>query len=391
LAMDPENPSPSRAKREASARPAARQGTMQLGLHAEAGLRDLAEEIADGLGEDLNTRYDEVVWEVSLIEGDGNDVARQTAELIAEARRRTLGEGCDLAISLTTLPVRKRGRPVIALTSAMDRVGLISVPALGAIGPGRRAREAALNLVEGLLGEAGGEGSGRRRGARGRVGGRLRELVSPLGAVQVRDQNVARFSTAVVRGNLRLLLGMVRANDPARVVTRLSRAMVAALGTAAYVLASFSIWQLAVNLGWPRLLALTLLTLIAACVTLIAAHDLWEQSSGAEDRERVVLFNAATTLTIVLGVLTLYGALFLVSAACTIGLVPGDFFSAQTDVPADLPHLLELTWFTTSLASLAGALGSLTESDLAVREAAYGYHPDARVEDADDSDGDDPH
>ena len=69
-----------------------------------------------------------------------------------------------------------------------------------------------------------------------------------------------RFSTAVVRGNLRLLLGMVRANDPARVVTRLSRATVAALGTAAYVLASSSTWQLAVSLGWPRLLALTLLT-----------------------------------------------------------------------------------------------------------------------------------
>ena len=129
--------------------------------------------------------------------------------------------------------------------------------------------------------------------------------------------------------------------------------------------------------------------MLAACVTLIAAHDLWEQSSGDDDRERVVLFNAATTLTIVLGVLTLYGALFLISAACAIALIPADFFSSQTNVPADLPHLLELTWFTTSLASLAGALGSLTESDLAVREAAYGYHPDARIEDADEPEDED--
>ena len=115
---------------------------------------------------------------------------------------------------------------------------------------------------------------------------RLRELGSPLGTEQVRDDNVVGFSSAVVRGNLRLLLGMVRANDPARVVTRLSRAMVAALGTAAYVLASFSFWQLGVNLGWPRLLAMMLIVVIAACVTLITAHDLWEKSSSDADRER---------------------------------------------------------------------------------------------------------
>jgi hypothetical protein len=276
---------------------------------------------------------------------------------------------------------------VIALTSATDGVGVISVPALGAVGVGSRAREAILDLVEGLVGES----SGRRGGAQSRVVGRLRELVSPLDAARVRGDNVVRFSSAVVRGNLRLLLGMVRANNPARVVIGLSRAMVAALGTAAYVLASFSIWQLAVNLGWARLLVLTLLTVTAACVTLIAAHHLWEHSSRDKDRERVVLFNAATTLTIVLGVLALYGALFLFSAACTIGLVPGDFFSSQTRVSADLPHLLELAWFTTSLATLAGALGSLTESDLSVREAAYGYHPDSRVEENEDSDGRDGH
>jgi len=372
-----ERPQPS-----TSAQPAPGQGTLQLGLDVEPDLRDLAEEINADLGDELNSRYDEVTWEVSLIEANGNTADQHASELMAEARRGMHAEGCDLVVCLTKLPLRKDGRPVIALTSAMDGVGVISVPALGAVGVGNRARKAALDLVEGLLGE----GGGRRQGAKSRVAGRLRELVSPVGTAQVRNDNVVRFSSAVVSGNLRLLLGMVRANNPARVVTRLSRAMVAAFGTAAYVLASFSTWQLAVNLEWPRLLALTLLTLIAACVTLIAAHDLWEQSSGDEDRERVVLFNAATTLTIVLGVLALYGALFLISAACTIGFVPGDFFSSQTHSPADLPHLLELAWFTTSLATLAGALGSLTESDLSVREAAYGYHPDARVEEGEEGD-----
>ena len=357
--------------------------TLQLGLDVEPDLRELAEEVAAGLGDDLEDRYEEVGWEVRVIEGEAHAAQQETSELMAEARRGMLAEGLDLAICLTKLPLRKNGRPVIALTSATDGVGLISAPALGAVGVGNRAREVVLDLVEGLVGESGGE----RGGSGSRVAGRLRELVSPLGATRMRRDGAARFSSAVVRGNLRLLLGMVRANHPARVVIGLSRAMVAALGTAAYVLASFSIWQLAVNLGWARLLVLTALAVTAACVTLIAAHDVWEHSSGDEDRERVVLFNAATTLTILLGVLALYGALFLFSAICAIGLVPGDFFASQTHLAADLPHRLELAWFATSLATLAGALGSLTESDLSVREAAYGYHPDSRVERDDESGG----
>jgi len=59
------------------------------------------------------------------------------------------------------------------------------------------------------------------------------------------------------------------------------------------------------------------------------------------------------------------GPLFAIAAACVVGLVPRDFFANQTNEPADLPQLLQLAWFTTWLATLAGALGSLTESDLA--------------------------
>ena len=125
----------------APARSAGGRGTLHLGLYVEPELRGLAQEIASDLGEDLNTRYEEVDWEVGLIESDGNAAARQTTQLIAEARRRTLAEGYDLAVYLTKMPLRKDRRPVIALTSAMDRVGVISVPALGAVGVGGRARD----------------------------------------------------------------------------------------------------------------------------------------------------------------------------------------------------------------------------------------------------------
>ena len=93
----------------APARPESRHGTLQLGLYVDAGLRDLAQEVCADLGKDLDSRYDEVTWEVNLTERDGDAAAGQTGELIAGARRRMLAKGLgpghlldEAAVALST-------------------------------------------------------------------------------------------------------------------------------------------------------------------------------------------------------------------------------------------------------------------------------------------------
>ncbi|HEV7808086.1 MAG TPA: hypothetical protein VGO80_19895 [Solirubrobacteraceae bacterium] len=351
---------------------------MRVGLHAEPQLRALAERVVDHLHEDLERRFAEVEWQVDLGEGAPKDPQARIAELMQESRRLLLDNGWDLVICLTDIPLRSDDhRPLTAVASATDGVGLISVPALGALGLEHRVREAALDVIAALVGGRDGDSESDRE----RVGDRLHELAAPLGTVRVHGDNTVGFSTAVIRGNLRLLVGMVRANHPWRVTAKLSRALVAALGTAAYVLASSGFWTLASYMSWPRLLGLALVALVVTSTALIFAHNLWERSTNPQTRERVVLFNAVTALTIAIGVLTLYVALLAISVIGSFSLIPQGALNDQIGRAAAADYL-RLAWLATSLATLAGALGSLMESDLAVREAAYGYRPSEDAGDA---------
>jgi hypothetical protein len=246
-----------------------------------------------------------------------------------------------------------------------------------------RVRDAVLRLVEGLLGEhvddpEDAEDSDRRR----RMQRRLEDLSTPtIGRAELHEGNVGFFA-AVGLGNLRLLMGMVRANRPWRLITGLSRALVAALGLDVFGVASPGIWILAAGMGWPRLLLVGVGSVLATCVSLIAAHGLWEQHHPERPaaRERVVLFNLTTAITVAIGVLTLHVALFVLNLAAAAVLIPADVLERQVSRPAHLATYLALSWLVTSLATIGGALGAALENDRAVREAAYGYHPDARTE-----------
>jgi hypothetical protein len=202
---------------------------------------------------------------------------------------------------------------------------------------------------------------------------RIAEIVAPVRPVEPDDDVGVRFVAAVVRGNLRLLLGMVRANRPWRLAARLSRALVAALAAVAFALVTSDIWRIADSLGWLRLLVLSVVSLAAIVVALLAAHGLWERAATGRGREQTVLFNLATTTTVALGVATLYVALFALTLVGAALVLDSDVLAGTLDHEVDVGDYVRLAWFVSSLATVGGALGAGLESDLAVREAAYGY------------------
>lgn len=60
--------------------------------------------------------------------------------------------------------------------------------------------------------------------------------------------------------------------------------------------------------------------------------------------------------------------------------VPGGYLQSTLRHPVSPGTYLILAWMTTSLATVAGALGSGLEDEETVREAAYGYRQRRRKE-----------
>jgi hypothetical protein len=162
------------------------------------------------------------------------------------------------------------------------------------------------------------------------------------------------------------------------VIARLSRTLFGAIGTSALAMVFADIWRLADTMGWPRLLGLGIASVAVTVASLILVHGLWKRARQAEHRDRIVLFNLATTITLTLAGLTLYAGLFVASLACAAAVIPPDQLAAVVGHPVSLEDYLRLAWLSSTLGTIGGALGSLVERDDEVREAAYRSRGDAR-------------
>jgi hypothetical protein len=120
-------------------------------------------------------------------------------------------------------------------------------------------------------------------------------------------------------------------------------------------------------------------------VALVVAHGLWERAGDPAARERVALFNIVTVATLAIGVVTLYLALFVVMTLAAVVLIPPSAFARDVGHEPSVWDMARLGWLVSSIATVGGALGSLLESDAAVREATYRPHePAGRSEAAPD-------
>ena len=339
-----------------------------IGLISSPGTAaESASNLAVDLRAELSLHLPTVQWRMPTVVDALVQPPVDDAVLVAAARDRLLKEDWDLVVCLTDLPLRAHRRPVVAHASPLHGAAVVCLPALGAIGLRRRTCDTVIGLVRTLLGDTEDQAlSGSVAG----LGRRARELGR---SQQQEGDGSIMFTARVLSGNVRLLIGMIRANQPWKLAVGLSRALTAALATGVFALVTPDIWKLGDALGWFRLSAIGLGAVAAITIALIVGAGLWEHASHPVGRKQVTLFNLATTATVVLGVLSLYGALLLLALLTAPVLVPPHLFEEGVGHAVRVGDYMKLVWLTGALATLGGALGAGLESDEAVRAAAYTY------------------
>ncbi|WP_411200833.1 hypothetical protein [Streptomyces cyaneofuscatus] len=157
-----------------------------------------------------------------------------------------------------------------------------------------------------------------------------------------------------------MLVGMVRANRPWRLVPGLSKALAAALATGAIATVYSTVWSLAASPSTPRLVIAMAGSVGLMIGWLIVDANLWHRTGrgSPEERQRARLYNTSTVLTVGIGVLVCYVGLLFINLLWALFILNDQVFASMTRNPLHATEYWTLSWFVASVATVGGALGS---------------------------------
>nr|WP_224293964.1 hypothetical protein [Streptomyces olivaceus] len=286
---------------------------------------------------------------------------------------RRSAENWDIVVALTDLPLHSHGRRLAVGLNHEQGLALLSLPSLGGLRLQTRARRAVEEAVLGLAGPQTMAADGPPRGQPALRPPDNRLIPGHSGPTGEQEADDLRYVVGGPRGYLRVLVGMVRANRPWRLVTGLSKALAAALATGAIATLDSTTWSLSEALSTPRLVIAMIGSVGLMIGWLIVDGELWHRSTegSPEARQRARLYNASTVVTVGIGALVCYVGLMVINLLWALFILNDQVFASMTRSPLHATEYLTLSWFVASVATVGGALGSGFESDEAIRAAAY--------------------
>lgn len=297
---------------------------------------------------------------------------RTDGTLDLETVRQWSDDHADFRVLVTEIPRRARSLPKMVDLNFEDGLVVISLSALGWSHLRRKLHRALFDALDALV--------------RGELTGDEPRRMHFSG---VHHQDDDRGFTAFVAspwwwpGRLRLVLGMVRTNQPLKDVPKLKKMWAAAAATGAFGVFYSSIWQMANALPSWRLGLISVLVVSIMVFWLILSNGLWERSRRLGSRVEATMYNASTVVTLFLAVILMYVALYLGILIAALVVIESGFMRSMIGTSISLGNYLEIAWLSASLGIMAGALGANLDSSESVRNLTHGSRGAQRYPDDD--------
>lgn len=382
--------------------------SLTLGLvPAPEAASELSDKLAEKLSE-LLTYYvdDKYSWNVEVVVDPFIGAEEDATRILEQAEAVSYSHDWDYTISITDLPLFKEGHFLVAEVDENRRMGQISIPSLGAAPLFKRVREAVLQLVSEMHHGSSEESRDKEEerisqisevqgrdyskiGSRDLVKRGLFKHVAPIYRVVTGEENkdtaVRYVARPKLNGYMRVTTGMVRANDPWKIISTFKSVVAIAFTTGAYALIFPTLWMLADSYDAIRSLVLMFTALISMTAWMIITHSLWERkSSDASYRGKHLtrLHNTSTVFTLGIGVLCYYAVLFLCFFLAVFLFIPPELLESDSGIGREVgfPYYMSLAWVVSSLATVIGALGAGLEDEETVLKGTYGYRQRQRKE-----------
>ncbi|RKD76337.1 hypothetical protein ATL39_0553 [Sinobaca qinghaiensis] len=348
---------------------------------------------------------DNVSWKVEVVTDAFAGSAEKASDIMKEAEAVKEAHGWDYAVCLTDLPFFREGNFLVAEVNGKRKISQLSIPALGAVPMKKRVREASLQLISEMYHGSSKEVRDREQEKMDRIQRRneqhipkknARDLVrkgwfermAPIDRAQPKESSsesdVRFMARAKWNGYVRLITGMIQANNPWTIFSAFKNVIALAFASGAYAMIFPTLWQLGEAYDWQRSLLLMAASFTALTSWIIISHGLWERRSKTESATMVKLHNTTTILTLSMGVLGYYVVLFCLFFFAVFLFIPVSLLESSTGLDREVgfAYYLSLTWLVTSLATCIGALGAGLEDEEAVLNGTYGYRQRQRKKQA---------
>ena len=196
---------------------------------------------------------------------------------LAAVRRRSRDDDVDFLVVITEIPRRAGSLPKMVDLNFEDGVAVISLSALGWSHLARKLHRALFDALDAL-----------------RRGGISSDEPRRMHASVVHQQDAEDGFSAFIAspwwwpGRLRLVLGMVRTNQPLKDVPKLKKMWAAAAATGAFGVFYSSVWQMSNALPSWRLGLIMVLVVSVMVFWLILSNGLWERTRRLGSRTEAV-------------------------------------------------------------------------------------------------------